>query len=94
MVTQETVNYIAGLARLHLQPAETQKFTQDLEAILHYVEKLNTLDVSGVKPTSHVLDAENVFRDDVIRPGLSQEQAMSFSVENLNGAYKVPKVIE
>jgi aspartyl-tRNA(Asn)/glutamyl-tRNA(Gln) amidotransferase subunit C len=94
MVTQETVNYIAGLARLHLEGSEAQKFTHDLEAILHYAEKLNALDVSQVKPTSHVLDMENVFRDDVIRPSLSQEQAMAFAVESLNGAYKVPKVIE
>ncbi len=94
MVTQETVNYIGALAKLHLEHSETQKFTRDLEAILHYVEKLNTLDVSAVKPTSHVLNVENVFRDDVVKPSLSQEQALAFSIENLNGAYKVPKVIE
>ncbi len=94
MVNQETVNYIGALARLHLESSEAEKFAKDLEAILHYVEKLNTLDVSGIKPTSHVLNVENVFRDDVIRPGLSQEQALVFAVEKLNGAYKVPKVIE
>jgi aspartyl-tRNA(Asn)/glutamyl-tRNA(Gln) amidotransferase subunit C len=94
MVSQETVNYIAGLARLHLAGAESEKFAKDLEAILHYVQKLDGLDVSVIKPTSHVLNVENVFRDDVIKPGLSQEQALAFSVENLNGGYKVPKVIE
>jgi aspartyl-tRNA(Asn)/glutamyl-tRNA(Gln) amidotransferase subunit C len=94
MVSQETVNYIGALARLHLENSEAAKFAKDLEAILHYVQKLNTLDVSGVKPTSHVLNVENVFRDDVIKAGLSQEQALAFSIENLNGAYKVPKVIE
>ena len=94
MVTQETVNYIGALARLHLEGAEAEKFAKDLEAILHYAEKLNTLDVSMVKPTSHVLNVENVFRDDIVKPGLSQAEALSFSVDNLNGAYKVPKVIE
>jgi aspartyl-tRNA(Asn)/glutamyl-tRNA(Gln) amidotransferase subunit C len=94
MITRETVNYISGLARLHIDEAQAQKFAIDLEAILHYVEKLNAIDVSNVKPTSHVLNMENVFRDDVIAPSLTQEQALSFSVDNLNGAYKVPKVIE
>ena len=94
MITEETVDYIAGLARLHLQDAEAKKFARDLEAILHYVEKLNKLDVAGVKPTSHVLNVENVFRDDTVKPGLSQDQALAFSVDKLNGAYKVPKVIE
>ncbi len=94
MITRETVNYISGLARLHIDEAQAQRFTLDLEAILHYVEKLNAIDISDVKPTSHVLDMENVFRDDVIAPSLTQEQALAFSVEKLNGAYKVPKVIE
>jgi aspartyl-tRNA(Asn)/glutamyl-tRNA(Gln) amidotransferase subunit C len=94
MITQETVNYIGALARLHLENSEAVKFAKDLESILHYVEKLNALDVSGVKPTSHVLNVENVFRDDGIKPGLSQEQALAFAVDKLNGAYKVPKVIE
>ena len=94
MITQETVDYIAGLARLHMEGAESQKFAKELEAILHYVQQLQSLDVSAVKPTSHVLNVENVFRDDVVKPGLSQEQALAFSVDKLNGAYKVPKVIE
>ncbi len=94
MITRETVNYISGLAKLHINEVQAQKFAGDLEAILHYVEKLNSLDVSQVKPTSHVLDMENVFRDDTVKPSLSQEQALAFSVEKLNGAYKVPKVIE
>ena len=44
--------------------------------------------------TKDVLDVENVFRDDVLSPGLSQEEALAFAVEQLNGAYNVPKVIE
>ena len=94
MITQETVNYISALARLHVQEGQAEAFAKDLESILHYVEKLNTLDVSAVKPTSHVLDVENVFRADELNPGLSNEEAMGFAVEQLNGFYKVPKVIE
>ncbi|MFH0753779.1 MAG: Asp-tRNA(Asn)/Glu-tRNA(Gln) amidotransferase subunit GatC [Candidatus Omnitrophota bacterium] len=94
MITKETVNYISGLARLHIDQVQAQKFARDLEVILHYVEQLNTLDVTDIKPTSHVLNMENVFRDDVIKQSLSQEEALAFSVEHLNGSYKVPKVIE
>jgi aspartyl-tRNA(Asn)/glutamyl-tRNA(Gln) amidotransferase subunit C len=94
MIDKKTVTYIGSLARLHLEEAEADKFARDLEAILHYVDQLSVLDVSKVKPTSHVLDMENVFREDVIKPGLSREEAFSFAVDSLDGAYKVPKVIE
>ena len=94
MIDQKTVNYIGALARLHISEDEARKFAGDLEAILQYVEKLKSLDVSMVKPTSHVLEVENVYREDVIRPSLSQEQALAFCVEKMKGSYKVPRVIE
>jgi aspartyl-tRNA(Asn)/glutamyl-tRNA(Gln) amidotransferase subunit C len=94
MINTSTVKYIAELSRLHLNDPEILTLARDLESIIDYVRKLETLDVTNVKPTSHVLDVENVFRDDVLIPSLTQEQAMGFSIENLSGAYKVPKVIE
>ena len=93
-INKDTVNYISALARLRLDDAEALKLAGDLEAILHYADKLNELDVSLVKPTSHVLDVENVFREDIVLPGLSQQEALAISVENMDGAFKVPKVIE
>ncbi|MBF0569401.1 MAG: Asp-tRNA(Asn)/Glu-tRNA(Gln) amidotransferase subunit GatC [Candidatus Omnitrophica bacterium] len=94
MIDKKTVNYVAGLSRLRLEDAEAERFAKDLEGILQYVDKLNTLDVSSVKPTSHVLDVENVFRDDVVRPSLTNEEALRFAVDKHGGFYKVPKVIE
>jgi aspartyl-tRNA(Asn)/glutamyl-tRNA(Gln) amidotransferase subunit C len=94
MIDKDTVNYVGSLARLHLSGPSAERFAQDLEKILQYAQKLNSLDVTGVKPTSHVLDVENVFREDNVTPSLSQAEAMGFSVEHLNGFYKVPRVIE
>lgn len=94
MITQETVYYIASLARLHLNEGEAIRFSKDLEGILQYVEKLNTVDVSLVRPTSHVLDVKNVFREDDIHSSLANPQAMDFAVEQHEGFFKVPKVIE
>ncbi|MEI8012083.1 MAG: Asp-tRNA(Asn)/Glu-tRNA(Gln) amidotransferase subunit GatC [Candidatus Omnitrophota bacterium] len=94
MITPETVNYISSLARLHLEEGESVKLAGDLEAILHYAAKLNTLDVSSVTPTSHVLNVENVVREDVVLPGLSPAEAFSFAIEHQDNAYKVPRIIE
>jgi len=94
MINNNTVNYIAALARLHVDEAEAGKFAKDLEDIIHYVEQLNKLDVKDVKPTSHVLDVENVFREDTVTPSLSNAQALGFAVDKHKGFYKVPKIIE
>ena len=94
MITEKDVQYVAGLARIHLKEDEATRLTKDLEKILDYINKLNTLDVKDVQPTSHVLPLKNVHREDKVRPSLTQEEALKISVEQYEGAFKVPKVIE
>jgi len=94
MITEKDVQYVAGLARIHLREDEVNRLTKDLENILDYIHKLDTLDVSDIQPTSHVLPLKNVYRQDSVRPSLTQQEAMNFSVEQQDGSFKVPKVIE
>jgi len=94
MITKKDVQYIAHLSRIHLAEDEIAKLTTSLESILGYIEKLNKLDVSKVKPTSHVLPLKNVFRKDAPRPSLTQAQAIKSSPETYKGSFKVPQVVE
>ena len=43
-ITQELVDYIAGLARLELEPEEARDMTAELERIVAYMDVLNQLD--------------------------------------------------
>ena len=94
MITDKDVKYIGALARIHLTDQEIAPLTKNLEGILNYVKKLEKLDITNVKPTSHVLPLKNVYRDDVVKPSLSQAEALSIAVEKYHGAFQVPKVIE
>lgn len=94
MITAKDVQYIANLSRIHLRDEEIAELTKNLEHILHYIAKLEKLDVSKVEPTSHVIPMKNVFRQDVVTPSLSQEEALKIAVEKHQGSFKVPKVIE
>lgn len=55
---------MAQLARLQLSDQEVQEFSGELTAILHYVEQLQNVDVSGFKPTNQVNGLTNVMRED------------------------------
>ena len=94
MISKNDVEYVAALARIHLQQDEASRLTRELEQILEYINKLNTLDVSNVEPTSHVLALKNVHREDKVRPSLTQQEALKISVQQQDGFFKVPKVIE
>ena len=94
MISEKDVKHVASLARIHLKDQEIGRLTKDLEKILDYIHKLNTLDVSGVQPTGHVLPLKNVYRKDAVRPSLTQQEVLQISVERQDGFFKVPKVIE
>jgi aspartyl-tRNA(Asn)/glutamyl-tRNA(Gln) amidotransferase subunit C len=88
------IKYVAHLARLALTPEEEEKLGAQLGNILHYIEKLNQLDVSKVEPTSHAVPLVNVTREDAVRPSLSNEDALRNAPAKANGLFLVPKIVE
>ena len=64
---REDVLKLAQLARLGLTEEEVTEFSQELSAILQYVEQLGSVDVSGLEPTSQVTGLTNVTRPDEIK---------------------------
>jgi aspartyl-tRNA(Asn)/glutamyl-tRNA(Gln) amidotransferase subunit C len=93
-ITKKEVEHVARLARLELSEQEKETLTDQLSNILTYVEQLNELDTKGVEPTSHVLDINNVMREDVPEASLPQNLALSNGPDKASGHYKVPKIIE
>ncbi len=93
-ITRETVLHVAELARLEFQENELDKFREQLENILGYIENLNKLDTSGVEPTYHVSEISTPLRRDLVEPWLSVDQALANSPDREHDYFSVPKVIE
>jgi len=92
-VTLEQVDTIANLAKLSFTEGEKQKFVDQFNQILQYMEKLNELDTSDIEPTYNVLNLVNVLRDDQQQSWLTQEQALANAPKLKHGFFSVPKVI-
>ena len=93
-ITMKDVEYVAKLARLELTKEEKEKYSKQLGDILNYINKLNELDTSAVEPTSHVVAISNVFRQDEVKPSLTNEEVLSNAPKKEKGFFKVKKVIE
>lgn len=91
---QLNIDRVAQLARLALTPEEKAKFAQQLGDVLHHIEQLGKVDVSGVEPTAHAFPVENVWADDVARPGLSVDAALKNAPAQRQHMVVVPKVVE
>ncbi|HAB53203.1 MAG: asparaginyl/glutamyl-tRNA amidotransferase subunit C [Ignavibacteria bacterium RIFOXYB2_FULL_35_12] len=92
-VTRKEIEHIAELARLQLKENELEEYTLQLNKILDYVEKLNELDTKNVKPLSHPVEGENVFREDELKPSVDREEALKNAPSKNDEFFKVPKVI-
>lgn len=93
-ISEEEVRHISMLARLKPSDEEVSRFSEQLSAILAYMEQLNEVDTTDVPPTAHALPVHNVFRED--RPGLSlaPDQALANAPQREGNFFAVPKVLE
>lgn len=92
-ITKKEVAHIAKLARLSFSEKEMELFTEQLNQILVYMEKLNEIDTSEIKPTYHALDLINVFRDDQIEPSLSTQKVLFNAPQSDKDMVTVPRII-
>jgi len=93
-ITEETIQYVAALAKLTVSEEEKKKVAKDLDNILDYIASMNELDTDGVEPMSHVLPVKNVFREDVVTNGDDREQLIKNAPKKKDGCFAVPKTVE
>ncbi len=88
------IDRVAKLARIALTPEEKAIFSQQLGSVLHHIEQLGQVDVTGVEPSAHAFAVDNVWQEDVARPGLTVEQALRNAPAQRDNMIVVPKVVE
>lgn len=92
ILTEKEVKHVANLACLHPTPTELKKFQKQLSDTISYVEKLKKLNTESVPPTSQVTGLENIFREDKVKPSMSQEEVLSDAKEVYKGFFKVKAI--
>jgi aspartyl-tRNA(Asn)/glutamyl-tRNA(Gln) amidotransferase subunit C len=90
MIDRDQVLHVARLARLRLSDEELERMPGELSKILEHVERMDELDLEGVEPTSHVVELQNVLREDVPRPSLPRERALAGAPDVADGGFRVP----
>ncbi|AKL98204.1 Asp-tRNA(Asn)/Glu-tRNA(Gln) amidotransferase subunit GatC [Endomicrobium proavitum] len=93
---KEELETTAFLARIAVKEEEKEKYLKDLNYMMEYIEILQGEDVSNLKPTTHVTELRNVWRDDVVRPCPPEtvEKMLERAPEREGNFYKIKKVID
>ena len=93
-ISAEQVAHLANLARIDLSQEEIESLTIDLGQIVEAVAKVTEVAGPDVPATGHPLPLANVFREDVVRPSLTVEQALAAAPDRLGDKFKVPPILD
>jgi aspartyl-tRNA(Asn)/glutamyl-tRNA(Gln) amidotransferase subunit C len=92
-LSRDEVAHLADLARIDLTDAELDHLAPQLSVILESVASIQGVASADVPPTSHALPLTNVFREDVIEPCLTPEQALSGAPAQEQQRFSVPRIL-
>ncbi|MDD3041784.1 MAG: Asp-tRNA(Asn)/Glu-tRNA(Gln) amidotransferase subunit GatC [Methanosarcinaceae archaeon] len=92
MITKEDVEHIGWLARIEISEQEKAEYMEKLNSVLDYFGQLDEVSTEDVPPTYHVIDLHDVFREDVAKESLSQEEVLANTEHTQEGAFRVPKI--
>ena len=90
----KTVKHISKLSRISVDEEKANKLAGDLNSIFTFIEKLNELNTSNVKPLTSIAETTLRFRKDKIESENIREKILKNSPENNEDFFVVPKVVE
>jgi len=92
-LSRKDVEHVAHLARLGLTEEEFERLEGQLNHILDQYAVLAELDTEHIPPTAQTIEVENILRDDVVRPGLSAEEALANAPQRSGRHIIVPPIL-
>ena len=92
-MNRDDVRHVARLARLALPEEHIGTITGQLESILDYVSHLQSIDTSGVPPTTRAVEVANVTRADHVQPTTTREGLLDQAPQRDGDLLVVPRIL-
>lgn len=93
MISPEETKHIAGLARIGVTQEEIGKFSQDLSAILDWIEEIKKADLREITAMTHITGLKNRLREDVSGEFENKAALVKLFPESKNGYDQVKSVL-
>jgi len=93
-ITPDLVRHLASLSRILVTDEEVEQLAGELSVIVDSVAVVTKAVSGDVAATSHPIPMANVYREDVILPSLTQEQALSAAPDSADGRFKVNAILD
>jgi len=93
MITEELIEYLAGLSQIQLDDKQRTHMLDELNKILDYMKILDAVDTTGLAPMPHIFAATNVMRSDIVTTVFERDALLQNAPECTDEAFIVPKIV-
>ncbi len=93
VIDEGLVRHIAFLIRLDLSDAEVATYSQQLRAIVDYVDRLAEVDIEGVAPYEQPPMGRTQLRVDGAKESMPREAFLANAPQQQDGFVRVPVVL-
>lgn len=93
-LSADDVAKIAHLARLAVEPQESEALGRELSNILDLVALMDAIDTAAVSPMAHPLEMAQRLRPDMVTEENQRDRYQAHAPAVENGLFLVPKVLE
>lgn len=94
IIDEKTIHKVADLARIEIKEEEVNSLSSEMNKILTFMEKLNELDTTNVKPLVYMNEEVNVWREDVAKEEISVAEGLKNAAVHNESYFFVPKIIK
>lgn len=93
-INPDLVRHLASLARILVTDQEVEQLSKELSVIVDSVATVKAAVAGDIPATSHPIPMANVFREDIVEPSLTQEQALSGAPDSGQGRFRVAAILD
>lgn len=92
-ISAADVAKVARLARLDIDDAHIEHFTEQLANVMGHFGDIDALDLAGVEPMTQPYPLVNVMREDVEQPCLDTDEVLAAAPAAEERRFRVPPII-
>jgi aspartyl-tRNA(Asn)/glutamyl-tRNA(Gln) amidotransferase subunit C len=93
-LSHDQIRRLGRLARIAIEPGESEAVAGRLNRVLGLVEELLAVDTAGIEPMAHALELPERLRPDAVTEEDRHAVYQSVAPAVKDGLYLVPRVIE
>tara|TARA_Y100001958_G_scaffold151721_1_gene136990 strand:- start:129 stop:410 length:282 start_codon:yes stop_codon:yes gene_type:complete len=91
---KKTVTTIAYLSRLKIDGEKEEKIVKDLDNIIKFVDQLDSVDTSNIKPLTNPLEKTAKTRTDKVTAKNLKKEFLEIAPSSNEDYFLVPRVVE